>query len=84
MSCHGMPLLRIAIGHLRHARSRHAAKTTTHTAVAPHRAAATGRVATTRTIIGGLVNTDRTSVESVALLVSFETSIVKRKPTAIW
>lgn len=64
MRSHGMTtLLRVAIAHLRHARRRHSTVTTAH-AVAAHRAT-TWRVASTRTVIRGLVHTNSATVEPI-------------------
>lgn len=67
VSGHGVALLRIAVGHLRHAGGRHATVTTAH-AVATHAAAAAGRVAATGAVVGGFIDANGAAIESICAL----------------
>lgn len=57
-----MVVLRVAVGHLRHSLPAHTGKSAAHTITANH-TAATRRVASSGAVVGGLVDTDRSTIK---------------------
>lgn len=62
VSSHRVALLRMSVGHLRHAGVLQATVAAAHPK-ATHRSAAAGRVASSGTVVGGLVDADGATVE---------------------
>lgn len=62
VSSHRVSLLRMSVGHLRHAGVLHATVAAAHPKAA-HRSAAAGRVAPSGTVVGGLVDANGATVE---------------------
>lgn len=62
VSSHRVSLLRMSVGHLRHAGVLHATIAAAHPKTA-HHSAASGRVAASRTVVGGLVDANGATIE---------------------